>query len=246
MTIATIADNIRQVQESIAAACARANRDPAEITLVAVSKRKPVDAVLAALEAGVQHFGENRVEESQEKVPAVAQRLSGDRQPVWHMVGHIQSRKTKDVLPLFPVIHSVDSVKLAEKINRIVTDDSLTPPGVFIQVNVAGEDQKYGFDGSGWQADAGVRESLLEEIGQVLALEGLRPRGLMTMAPYGAPEADLRAVFASLAALKAEVEQVFGVGLPDLSMGMTDDYPLAIEEGATIVRVGRAIFGERD
>ncbi len=242
----TIADNVQQVQQAIDAACARANRDPAEITLVAVSKRKPIAAVLAAMDAGVQHFGENRVEASQEKIPVVMERLGDGPQPVWHMVGHIQSRKTKDVLPLFPVIHSLDSVKLAEKIARIVAEDGLTPPDVFIQVNVAGEDQKYGFAGANWQHDPAVREALMAEIGQVLALDALQTRGLMTMAPYGAPDAELRAVFASLAELKAEVEQVFGVTLPDLSMGMTDDYPLAIEEGATLVRVGRAIFGERD
>lgn len=241
----TIADNVKRVQDHIAAACARADRDPADITLVAVSKRKPVADVLAALGAGVQHFGENRVEEAETKLPAVAQQLGDRPQPRWHMVGHIQSRKAKDVLPLFPVIHSVDSLKLADKLDRIAAENDLQPQ-VFIQVNVSGEAQKYGFQGHGWEHNPAVREQLLEDLRHITALEHLTVRGLMTMAPYGAPEPELRDVFVSLSALKATAQDTLGVQMPDLSMGMTDDYPLAIEAGATIVRVGRAIFGERD
>ena len=240
----SIAANIKQVRETIAAACARAGRDPDEITLVAVSKRKPLTSVLEALRAGVQHFGENRVKEAQEKIPVLMNNLNDLPEPTWHMVGHIQSRKTKDVLSLFSVTHSLDSVKLAEKMNTIAAEKDQRPQ-VFIQVNIAGEDQKYGFQGENWQMDADVREALMSEVAQVLQLEALDVRGLMTMAPYGAPEDELRAVFASLAALKAAIEDEFDVTLPDLSMGMTDDYPIAIEEGATVIRVGRAIFGER-
>ncbi|MEM6528654.1 MAG: YggS family pyridoxal phosphate-dependent enzyme [Chloroflexota bacterium] len=243
--MSTIADNIKQVQENIAAACARAGRNPAEITLVAVSKRKPVVNVLDALAAGVQHFGENRVDEIESKVPEVAEQLGDRPEPVWHWVGHLQSRKTKDVLPLFPWMHSLDSVKLAGKMQRFAEDENLTPQ-VFIQVNVSGEQQKYGFDGSAWQTASAQKDALMDEFRQILAFDRLQVRGLMTMAPYGVPEADLRAVFQSLAALKAEAEQTLDVQWPDLSMGMTDDYPIAIEEGATIVRVGRAIFGERE
>lgn len=241
----SISENIQQVQENIAAACARANRDPSEVQLVAVSKRKPVADVLAALAAGVQHFGENRVEEAQEKIPAIAEQLGDLPEPVWHMVGHVQSRKTSDVLPLFRVTHSLDSVKLAQKMVRVAAELHQKPE-VFIQVNVSGEAQKYGFQGANWQQDKAVRAALLDELGQIFILDGLRVRGLMTMAPYGAPERELRAVFTSLAALQAELESQFDVTLPDLSMGMTDDYPIAIEEGATVVRVGRAIFGERE
>jgi pyridoxal phosphate enzyme (YggS family) len=241
----SVADNVKRVQDNIAAACARANRDPSEVTLVAVSKRKPVADVLAALQAGVTHFGENRLEESAVKLPAVAEQLGDLPPPHWHFVGHIQSRKTKDVLSLFPIIHSLDSVKLAQKMSRIASEAG-NRPAVFIQVNIAGEDQKYGFDGYNWQADPATRDELLHRVGQVLALEALEVRGLMTMAPYGAPEADLRRVFASLAALRETVNRHFALTLPDLSMGMTDDYPLAIEEGATVVRVGRALFGERE
>ncbi len=240
----SIAENIQQVRDTIADACARAGRDPDEITLVAVSKRKPVTAVLEALRAGVQHFGENRVKESREKIPVVMNNLKDLPEPTWHMVGHIQSRKAKNVLPLFSVTHSLDSVSLARKLNTIATDKDERPQ-VFIQVNIAGEDQKYGFQGENWETDAHVREALMSQIEQVLQLNALDVRGLMTMAPYGAPEDELRAVFASLASLKATLEDRFDVILPDLSMGMTDDYPIAIEEGATVIRVGRAIFGER-
>ncbi|MEL6272883.1 MAG: YggS family pyridoxal phosphate-dependent enzyme [Chloroflexota bacterium] len=240
-----IADNIKRVQDKIAAACARAGRNPGEITLVAVSKRKPIVNILDALAAGVQHFGENRVEEIESKVPAVAQQLGDLPEPVWHWVGHLQSRKTKDVLPLFPWMHSLDSVKLAGKMHRFAEDEDLTPQ-VFIQVNVSGERQKYGFDGSTWQTDSAQKDALMAGFREILTFERLQVRGLMTMAPYGAPEAELREVFQSLAALKAEAEQTLDLTWPDLSMGMTDDYPIAIEEGATVVRVGRAIFGERD
>lgn len=241
----TVADNVKQVQDTIAAACARANRDPSEVTLVAVSKRKPVADVLAALRAGVTHFGENRLEESATKLPAVAEQCGNLPPPNWHFVGHVQSRKAKEILPLFTVIHSVDSLKLAEKMARIAGETE-THPAVFIQVNIAGEDQKYGFDGYNWQQQTATRDHLLRQVQQVLALPHLTVRGLMTMAPYGAPEAELRAVFASLAALRNEVNSRLKVTLPDLSMGMTDDYPIAIEEGATVVRVGRALFGERE
>ncbi len=245
MTTTTIADNVRRVQAIIADACARANRDPADITLVAVSKRKPVSDVLAALEGGVQHFGENRVEEAQEKLPEVADRIGGLPQPTWHMVGHVQSRKVKDVIPLFPIIHSVDSVKLASKLAK-TAGTMITKPTVYIQVNVSGEDSKYGLQGHNWQADAGIRERLMEEIGSILAEPHLHVQGLMTMAPYGIGEAGTRPVFRSLAALRAAVQQQYDHPMPGLSMGMTDDYPVAIEEGATVVRVGRAIFGERE
>ncbi len=239
-----MADNVQQVRENIAAACARANRDPNEITLVAVSKKKPVSDVLAALQAGVHHFGENRLSESQSKLPAVADQLAGQPAPHWHFVGHIQSRKAKDILSLFPVIHSLDSLKLANKIARIA-DELPHTPAVFIQVNVSGEKQKYGFQGENWQTDPAVRDALFDQMRQITSLGQLHIRGLMTLAPYGAPEATLRGVFASLAALRAELQTELDIPLPDLSMGMTDDYPIAIEEGATVIRVGRALFGER-
>ena len=243
--ITSIAGNIQRVQDNIADACARVNRDPSSVTLVAVSKRKPAEDVLAALAAGVQHFGENRVEEAEQKLPAVAAQLGDLPAPVWHMVGHVQSRKAAEVAAMFSQVHSVDSVRLARRLNRFAVERR-GRLSVFVQVNVAGEKQKYGFDGANWQTDSAVRDTLFRAFQQITAFDALDVRGLMTMAPYGASERVLRGVFTSLAALKLTLEGELKVTLPDLSMGMTDDYPLAIEAGATVVRVGRAIFGERD
>lgn len=238
----TIEERILEVRETIAAACARAGRDPAEVTLVAVSKTHPVESVLAAIEAGVQHFGENRVEEAVSKIPAVTQRIT---QPVnWHMIGHVQSRKARDVLPLFNMVHSVDSLKLAEKFS-VLALGSGRRLDVLLEVNVSGEASKYGFEASQWDQPGTVRDELWQQIGRILDLPGIRLRGLMTMAPIVADAEQTRPVFASLAALRAALAADFAVELPELSMGMTDDYPVAIEGGATLVRVGRAIFGER-
>jgi len=236
-------DNVAQVQQRIAVACANVNRDPAEITLVAVSKKKPRAAILAAVAAGLQHFGENRVEESQVKIPETVDEL--DVPVTWHMVGHIQSRKTRYIPPLFDVVHSLDSLKLAEKLSRKLADDNDTLD-VLLQMNVAGEEQKYGFEASNWQQDSAVREQVWQAVKQVLDLPGLNVRGLMTMAPIVDDVEQTRPVFADLAALRDALAADFDIELPDLSMGMTDDYPVAIEEGATLVRVGRAIFGERN
>ncbi|GAB4508884.1 MAG: YggS family pyridoxal phosphate-dependent enzyme [Anaerolineae bacterium] len=246
MTNPTIAENVERVQARIAEACARVGRDPASITLVAVSKTKSTAQVLAALEAGVRHFGENRVEEAQTKIPDVRGQYvqSTGMQPVWHMIGHIQSRKARDAAGLFNVIHSVDSVKLAQKIAQ--SHQKADPLDVFVQVNVSGEESKSGLDAVRWQVDSASRERLVQEMAEIAALPGLRLRGLMTMAPIVADMEQARPVFAAMAALREMLSSALKQPLPDLSMGMTDDYPVAIEEGATVVRVGRAIFGERD
>jgi pyridoxal phosphate enzyme (YggS family) len=238
----TISDNLRRVQDTIADACARAGRAPSAVTLVAVSKTHPVEAVLEAMEAGAQHFGENRVEEAETKIPAVAAQVP--QPPTWHMIGHIQSRKAKEVVPLFDRVHSVDTVKLAGKLSALAVEAAKSLD-VLLEINVSGEASKSGFDASGWAKDSAARDRLWEEIGAVLALPGLRVGGLMTMAPIVEDMEQARPVFANLAALRAALAESFGCALPDLSMGMTDDYPVAIEEGATLVRVGRAIFGER-
>jgi pyridoxal phosphate enzyme (YggS family) len=237
-----IADNLARVQEQIAAACARSGRDPASVKLIAVSKTHSVETVLAALDAGVQHLGENRVEEAESKIPAVEARTM--HRPTWHMIGHLQSRKAKDALPLFPVIHSVDTVRLAGRLSRAAVEQGRTVD-IFLEVNVSGEESKAGFDALDWSDSPARHEQLQADVLTIAALPGLRLCGLMTMAPIVERLEDARPVFASLAALRSALVEATGIPLPDLSMGMTDDFPVAVEEGATWVRVGRAIFGER-
>lgn len=237
-----IRTQVEQVREIIAGACARAGRSADSVKLVAVSKTHPAEAVLAAAAAGVQHFGENRVEEAQDKIPAVGAQLSAA--VTWHMIGHIQSRKAKEVPPYFQVVHSLDSPKLAEKLSRSAVEQSRTLE-VLLQVNVSGEESKSGFDAVGWQQNMALRERLWQAAGQIATLPGLRVVGLMTMAPIVEDMEQTRPVFAELAVLREALQTQLGLPLPELSMGMTDDYPVAIEEGATMVRIGRAIFGER-
>lgn len=238
----SIATNIKQVQEKIADACARAGRDADAVTLIAVSKKKPVSDIVAAIDAGLRHFGENRVEESQEKIPQV----KADAAITWHMIGHIQSRKVRHVVPLYNVVHSVDTVKLAERLSRQVSeDDPDATLNVLLQINISGEGSKGGLEASGWKQDNNIRDTLWQQVDQILQLPCLNVRGLMTMAPIVPDSEQTRPIFAGLAELRDEMAGAFKVALPELSMGMTDDYPVALEEGATMVRIGRAIFGER-
>ena len=238
----SIADNLKHVHEEIATACAKVNRDPDAVTLVAVSKTKPASAILEAIEAGQQHFGENRVEESIEKIPQVMEQT--DQSVTWHMMGHIQSRKAKQIVPLFDLIHSVDSVKLAEKLSRLAVENAQSID-ILLETNVSGEEAKYGFDGYNWQQNPQTKDQLWQEFDEIIQLPNLNVRGLMTMAPFVDDMDVIRPVFADLFALRAELSNAFDVPMPELSMGMTNDYQIAIEEGATIIRVGRAIFGER-
>src|SRR5664279_1085890 len=224
--VMTVADNLIRVRDQIAAACARSGRDPASVTLIAVSKTHPPQAVLEAAAAGVQHFGENRVEEATIKIHAVRAQI--DQPLVWHMIGHIQSRKAKDVPPLFQVVHSVDTLRLAQRLSSEMRERG-GALDVLLEVNISGEASKAGFAASGWQQNAALRASLWREIAQIVALPGLNVRGLMTMAHIVAEMEQARPLFASLAALRAALvdELLDGVNtmLPDLSMGMTDDYP---------------------
>lgn len=237
-----ITDNLQRVYENIAIACAKVSRQPDDVTLVAVSKKKPVSDILEAIESGQQHFGENRVEESMEKIPKVNAKI--DKSVTWHMMGHIQSRKVKQVLPLFDMIHSVDSLKLANKLSRLAIESKQTID-ILIEVNVSGEEAKYGFHGYNWQKDKQIQEQLWQDIAELSELPNLNVCGLMTMAPFVDNMEETRPIFADLFALRESLLQAFDVSLPQLSMGMTNDYQIAIEEGATIIRVGRAIFGER-
>ena len=238
----SIADNIKRVEDSIAVACAKVGRDPAEITLVAVSKQKTVEDIVAAAAAGINHFGENRVEEGMEKIEAVNNMVAAPL--TWHMVGHVQSRKAKRVLPLFDLVQSVDSLRLAQKLSSLAGAKNQTLD-ILLEINISGEASKYGLKGYNCCGDDAEKERLRGEIGAILALRGLRVKGLMTMAPLGAGPRALRKVFADLFSLREELRSVFAISLPELSMGMTDDYQIAIEEGATMIRIGRAIFGER-
>lgn len=238
----SIVTNVMRVRDTIAEACDRARRSAADVTLIAVSKTQPPEAIMQAVETGLQHFGENRVEEAGTKIPTVTG-LS-PRPLVWHMIGHIQSRKAKDVVPLFHLVQSVDSLKLAGRLSALTVEQGRTLP-VLLEVNVSGEAAKYGLQASRWEVDDAVRRAVWGEVAAILALPGLDVRGLMTMAPIVDDMEQTRPVFASLAALRNALADTFQTALPELSMGMTDDYPVAVEAGATMVRVGRAIFGER-
>lgn len=224
------------VQERIAAAARRAGRRPEEITLVAVTKTQTAETVAAACAAGLRAFGENRVEEAIPKVRGVAA-LLGERAAgiCWHMIGHLQSRKAADVFPWAAMVHSVDSVKLAARLSRFAVAAGQTLP-ILLEVNVAAEASKYGFAVA--ELAAGVE--------QIAALPGLQVQGLMTVAPIAADPEEVRPVFVGLRRLRDDLARRFpGLDWRHLSMGMTDDFEVAIEEGATIVRIGRAIFGER-
>ena len=235
--------NLQAVQATIVDACARVHRNPDEVTLVAVSKTKPVAAIMEALASGVRHFGENRVEEAADKISLVNQQATV--KPVWHMIGHIQSRKAKLVIPLFDMVHSIDTLKLAEKFSQLAGESQQTLP-ILIEVNISGEAAKYGFEASDWKRNAAVKDAFWQEFEALLELTNVNVRGLMTMAHFYDEMELTRPTFAGLAELREQLQSDFKVALPDLSMGMTNDYPVAIEEGATIVRIGRAIFGERD
>jgi pyridoxal phosphate enzyme (YggS family) len=228
--------NLRSVQERLAAAADRARRDPDKITLVAVTKTVPVDVIRTAYDLGLRHFGENRVGEAEAKV--------GDlpRDITWHMIGHIQSRKAKSAAPLFQMVHSVDSLKLAQHLDRACADLPGRLP-VLLECNVSGEESKYGFAASKWATDAAQEQALFADVKECLTLAHLSVQGLMTMAPIVADPEQARPIFARLRRLRDEMSARFDqADWRHLSMGMTDDFEVAVEEGATLVRIGRAIF----
>ena len=213
---------LQSVRERIARSCERVGRDPASVTLVAVSKGHPAATIAAAAEAGVRHFGENRI---QEALPKIEEATGAGVEATWHLVGHLQSNKAKAAASAFDVIHSVDSARLLARLDTAAP----APRDVLLQVNVAAEPQKQG-----------IAPDEVEAFVQAARTAGsLRLRGLMTIAPIAADPEEVRPVFRALRALAERFD------LPELSMGMTDDFEVAIEEGATLVRVGRAIFGER-
>ncbi|MGC9394662.1 MAG: YggS family pyridoxal phosphate-dependent enzyme [Anaerolineae bacterium] len=240
----TIATNLENIRSRIAEAALRVGRKPSDVRLVAVTKTFPVDAILAAWDSGQRDFGENRPEEGSQKIPEVASRLSPEgEKPIWHMIGHIQRRKAQLVVEHFDAIHSIDRLAVAKKLSALAVQAGRELP-VLLECNVSGEASKYGYQAAGWERDTAIRERLYEEMSAILALPGLRLDGLMTMAPLVDDAEAVRPVFASLRALRDVFRERFpSLPLPHLSMGMTDDFEVAVEEGATLVRVGRAIFG---
>jgi hypothetical protein len=240
----SIARNLAQVQARIAEAALGTGRKPEDVTLVAVTKTHPAEMVAAAYEAGARDFGENRVGEGTAKIPAVRDAIAGPP-PRWHMVGHVQSRKAQAVVEHFDYVHSVDRLKIAERLSRFAQEAGLTLP-VLLECNVSGEESKYGFDLAGWEQTEVHRDAFFATVEEVLTLPGLAVRGLMTMAPFVADPETVRPVFASLRGLLDTLRERFPSGdWRHLSMGMTDDFEVAVEEGSTMVRVGRAIFGAR-
>ena len=229
----TLASNIASVQSNIAQAAERVGRRPDEITLVAVSKTKPVELIKLAYELGLRDFGENRV---QDALPKIAEFRHAGLQPVtWHMIGHLQRNKVNKVVGSFDSVQSVDSLQLAQALNTHANELEVRI-AVLLQVNVSGEVSKEGM----------TPEDALTLAQQIVALSQLDVQGLMTVAPQVQDPEEVRPVFRALRLLRDDLrKQVPQSAWQHLSMGMTDDYCVAIEEGATIVRVGRAIFGER-
>jgi len=242
-----IRDRHEAVRARIAAAAARGGRSAGDVTLVAVTKTWPAELVLAAHAAGLRHFGENRPEELAVKRPAVAAVLGPDAAGItWHLIGTLQSRKTEMAAAHADVFHALDRAKIARRLAADLAGGGRTLP-VFVEVNLSGETTKSGLLLTNWEEDATQRAVLRTMVHELLATPQLPPLGLMTMAPWDAPPDEIRAVFRRCRALAEWLAgELPALRRPALSMGMTDDFEIAIEEGATHVRVGRALFGERE
>lgn len=226
-----IEENYRKVEEKVRAAAVRSGRQPEDVTLIAVSKTKPLSDIEALIRIGVREFGENKPQELKEKYDSVSQPVH------FHQIGHLQTNKVKYVIDRAVLIHSVDSVHLAEQIQKEAEKRGLTAE-VLIEVNAAGEDTKFG-------VSIEETEPLVLEIAK---FPNVRIRGLMTIAPFVDDPEENRAVFRAMKQLLLDIksQKIDNVDMSVLSMGMTNDYEVAIEEGATMVRVGTAIFGERN
>ncbi|HOW66412.1 MAG TPA: YggS family pyridoxal phosphate-dependent enzyme [Candidatus Paceibacterota bacterium] len=221
-------ENLAAIHRRISTACERARRLPASVILLAVSKSQRPEEVRDMAAAGQVLFGENRVQEARAKIAQCPSRLH------WHMIGHLQSNKCRDAVQLFEMIQSVDSLDLASEINRRADLAAKTMP-VLLEVNVAGESSKFGYP----------PDKVLAEIGRINQLPRIEIHGLMTVAPYATDPEKVRPVFRRLRELKLRCEDLLGAPLPHLSMGMSGDFEVAIEEGATLVRIGSALFGPR-
>lgn len=224
-----VRENLIRIGERVRAAARRAGRDPAGVRIIAVTKQVPVERIKEALDAGVRDLGENRVQEMRAKM----QVLPADTR--WHMIGHLQTNKVKDVVGRVELLHSLDRWKLARAVDRQAAAEDVTVP-VLVQVNVSGEESKFGIS----------PVELQEFLAALKDLTHLRVNGLMTIAPYVDDPEEARTYFRSLRLLAEQVAgKVPGVSMEHLSMGMSNDYEVAVEEGATMVRLGSAIFGAR-
>jgi pyridoxal phosphate enzyme (YggS family) len=226
----SIAENWKRVNERVAQAAVKAGRDPSGVTIVAVTKTHPAETVEAALAAGVTDAGENRVQEFLSKEQGVTSPCR------WHLIGHLQTNKVNKVIGKFAMIHSIDSLKLAERLSSAGERDGITTD-ILVEVNTSGEESKFGLE----------TDSTLELCEGIAKLPALNLKGLMTVGPWVDDIAVLSKAFSSLRLLgeKIEAAGISGISMEHLSMGMTDDFETAIAEGSTIVRLGRVIFGER-
>lgn len=224
----SLADNLNSIQLRIRAACERAGRDPGSVALLAVTKGQPPEVVNEAAKLGVTLFGENKVQEAKAKIPLCSGRLR------WQMIGHLQSNKCRDAIDWFEMIQSVDSLPLAEELSKRAGQAGKTM-AVLLEVNAVGEASKFGYRAA----------ALLADLPKLNALPRLEIHGLMTVPPWTTELEKLRPIFREMRELKSRCEQLLGAPLPQLSMGMSGDFEVAIEEGATMVRIGTALFGPR-
>jgi pyridoxal phosphate enzyme (YggS family) len=224
----TLAANLESIRQRIKTACDRSDREPNSVTLLAVTKTQPPEIVNAAASLGLLKFGENKAQEAKAKIPLCSGKLR------WHFIGHLQSNKCRDAVELFEMIQSVDTLNLAREISKRCEQASKTMP-VLLEANLAGEASKFGYK----------PEQLLAELKEIKFLPRIEIQGLMSVPPWSPEAENSRPHFRRLRELKLKCEEVLGTPLPHLSMGMSGDFEVAIEEGATIVRIGTALFGPR-
>lgn len=224
-----LAENLEVIEKRIQAACVRAGRARDSVALLAVTKTHPPDTIREAVNLGLTFFGENKVQEAKAKIPNCPGKAR------WHFIGHLQSNKCRDAVELFEMIQGVDSFAIAQEINKRAEQAAKTMP-ILLEINVAGEGSKFGYS----------PELMLAELKAINALPRLEIHGLMAIPPYTPLPEKARPYFKRLRELKQQAEAVLGAPLPHLSMGMSGDFEVAIEEGATMVRIGTALFGERN
>ncbi|MFQ5454920.1 MAG: YggS family pyridoxal phosphate-dependent enzyme [Nitrospirota bacterium] len=225
-----IFNNVNKIIERVESVAGSVCRNPEDIKLVAVTKGVKISEIREGIEAGIRIIGENRVQESLPKIEAIKDDIS------WHMIGHLQTNKVKDVIGRFELIHSVDSLNLAREIERRAKGRGIVQK-ILLEVNLSGEESKYGF----------CEEDIIEDIREISRFENIMVRGLMTIPPYSVNPEDAREYFSQLRRLfkKIREEKIDNIYMEELSMGMSNDFEVAIEEGATMVRIGTAIFGQR-